>query len=249
MRTERTERARAFRSGRRVAGVEGKRRGEANRRTRRNALALSVLSVLSVPAAAAQSPESILARAEAAYQRAGTFRADFVQIIVNPMLGGPEETRGTIALDPPNRFAMRFTEPAGDRIIADGTWLWIYAPSSTEGQVIRQPIPVSGPVSPNLVAQFVERPLERYQVSYVGPDSVAGRLVDVVRLVPHDPDFPFRRADVAIDRETGLLRRLGLVERSGQGRTLVFHNVETGVTIPNRVFAFEVPKGVKVVTP
>lgn len=197
----------------------------------------------------AQSAEAVLARAEAAYQRAGTFRAEFVQIIVNPMLGDAEETRGTIALDPPNRFAMRFTEPEGDMIVADGTWLWIYGPSSLEGQVIRQPIPTRGPVSPNLVAQFVERPLERYRVSYVGLDSVAGHPVDVVRLVPHDRAFPFRQADIAIDRDNGLLRRLNFVERSGQGRTLVFSNVRTGVAIPDSVFAFEVPAGVKVVTP
>ena len=197
----------------------------------------------------AQTAESVLERAERAYRRAGTFQADFVQIIVNPMLGGPEETDGTLALDPPNRFAMHFTEPAGDRIIADGTWLWIYAPSSVEGQVIRQPIPTQGPASPNLIAQFVERPLERYEVTYIGRDSVRGHAVDVVRLVPHDRDFPFRSAELAIDRETGLLRRLGLVEAAGQGRTLVFRNVRTGGRIPGGVFTFEIPQGVKVVTP
>lgn len=197
----------------------------------------------------AQNAQAALTRAETAYRAWSTFRADFVQTIINPMLGAPEVSRGRVYLDPPNRFAMRFSDPGGDRIVADGEWLWVYAPSSVEDQVIKQPIPTEGPVTPNLVGQFVDRPLERYDASYVGVDTVAGRLVDVVELVPKDPDFAFRRAEIAVDREDGLLRRLGLVERSGQRREIVFRDIRVDVVIPEREFRFDVPEGVRVVTP
>lgn len=194
--------------------------------------------------------ESVLARAEAAYRSWSTFRAEFLQTITNPMLGAPEVSRGVVFLAPPNRFAMRFTEPPGDRMVADGQWLWIYAPSSVEGQVIRQPIPQDGPLTPNLVAQFVDRPLERYDATYLRADSVGGRTVDVVQLAPRDPAHaPFRRAEISVDREDGLLRRLIVVETTGQRRDIIFRSIRPDSAIPDEEFRFTVPPGVRIVTP
>ncbi|HYR30444.1 MAG TPA: outer membrane lipoprotein carrier protein LolA, partial [Gemmatimonadales bacterium] len=85
----------------------------------------------------AQDPGPILDRASAAYQTISTLAADFVQIVANPLVGGPDTTRGRLYEMRPSRFAMRFTDPRGDRIVADGRWLWLYTPSTTPGQVIR----------------------------------------------------------------------------------------------------------------
>lgn len=212
--------------------------------------AAGAAALLTVHAPAlAQDAETALARADSAYRRISTLRAGFHQTIENPMLGGPETARGTIFLEPPSRFGMRFTDPAGDRIVADGRWLWAFAPSSIPDQVIRQPIPESGAATPNLIAQFVERPLERYRATYRGTDAVGGHDVDLVELVPLAAGFPFRRATIAVARRDGLLRRIDVIEESGQRRTLVFDAISVNAAIPRAEFEFVVPKGVRVVTP
>ena len=109
--------------------------------------------------AQAQTAESVLAAAESRYASITTMQAPFVQTIINPMLGGPVQTRGSLYIQKPGHFAMRFSDPEGDRIVVDGEWMWAYAPSSVEGQVIRQHIPETGGLTPNLIAQFVERAL------------------------------------------------------------------------------------------
>jgi outer membrane lipoprotein carrier protein len=197
----------------------------------------------------AQDAMSALSRAESSYARLETLQAEFTQTIVNPMLGDPEVTHGTMYLAPPSRFAMRFKEPEGDRIVADGKWLWAYTPSSIPDQVIRQPIPNRGAATPNLLSQFVIRPLEHYRASYLGTDSLHGELVDVVSLTPRREDVPFREAEIAVARSTGLLLRLMVRERSGQRRTLVFQRVRTGLQIAESELSFAVPAGVRVVTP
>jgi outer membrane lipoprotein carrier protein len=197
----------------------------------------------------AQDAMSALMRAEYVYQRIETLQAQFTQTISNPMLGAPEETRGMLFLAPPSRFAMRFSNPVGDRIVGDGTWLWAFTPSTVPDQVIRQPIPNQGAASPNLLAQFVDRPLEHYRASYVGVDTLSGEVADVVRLAPRYEDLPFRMAEIAISRETGLLIRLAVRERSGQQRTLVFESLVTGQPIPESELSFVVPEGVRIVTP
>ncbi len=208
---------------------------------------LTLVACLWPGLATAQSVDAALRRAEDAYHGLTTLRAEFTQTLVNPMLGGPEESHGTLFLDPPDRFAMRFANPEGDRIVADGTWLWLYAPSSVPDQVIRQSVPRAGMASPNLMGQFVDRPLERYDAEYLGVDTVAGVEVDRVRLTPKVDGLGFRRAEIAVDRLAGLLRRMVVIEESGQRRTLVFRNIVTGVSIPPAEFRFDVPPGTRVV--
>src|SRR5204863_117398 len=121
-----------------------------------------------------QSPDPwpILDRASATYQTITSLSADFVQIIANPMIGTPDTTHGRLYQMRPSRFAMRFSAPKGDRIVADGRFLWLYTPSTTPGQVIRSRIPEYGTTGPNLIGQFVEQPRERYTAQYVRPDSL-----------------------------------------------------------------------------
>lgn len=197
----------------------------------------------------AQQLDSALARAQRAYDGMTTLRAEFVQTLTNPMLGGPEQSRGILYLAPPGQFAMRFTRPAGDRVVADGRWLWIYAPSSVPDQVIRQPIPAAGTTTPNLFAQFVDRPRERYVATYLRADTIGGEPVDLVRLVPRVEGLPFRQAVIALSQRDGWPRRLDLVEESGQRRELVFQTPVVNREIPRAELTFVVPRGTKVVTP
>src|SRR5256885_8260441 len=123
---------------------------------------------------ALQSPDPwpILDRASQTYQTVTSLSATFVQIITNPMIGTPDTTRGRLYQMRPSRFSMRFTAPKGDRIVADGRFLWLYTPSTTPGQVIRSRIPEYGTTGPNLIGQFVEQPRERYTAQYVRADSL-----------------------------------------------------------------------------
>ncbi len=209
---------------------------------------LAVICFLNGPLTA-QSTMTALQRAEQRYQSLQTLQAEFTQTLNNPMLGEPAVTNGTIFLSPPSKFAMRFSNPNGDRVVCDGNWLWIYAPSSAANQVIKQSIPNRGAATPNLFAQFVERPLEHYMASYVGIDSVNGQTVDVVRLVPRRNDDPFTEAQIAVDRTTGMLLRLDVRELSGQRRILVFNQLRVDAAISDGEFRFDVPEGTRVIVP
>src|SRR5881397_2215582 len=153
------------------------------------ALLLAVYPSTRLPA---QDPWPVLDRASQTYQTIATLSADFVQIVANPMIGAPDTTRGRLYQMRPSRFAMRFTSPKGDRIVADGRYLWLYTPSTTPGQVLRSRIPAVGTTGPNLIGQFVEQPRERYTAQYVRADSLpdGAGLADIIRLVPKGHDQP-----------------------------------------------------------
>jgi len=206
-------------------------------------LAVGVFLALQAP-----DPWPILDRASATYQTITSLSAEFVQIITNPMIGTPDTTRGRLYQMRPSRFAMRFTAPKGDRIVADGRFLWLYTPSTTPGQVIRSRIPEYGTTGPNLIGQFVEQPRERYTAQYVRPDSLPDASpVDVIRLVPKGHEQPYSEAKIWVGREDGLVHRVEIVESSGQERTVILRNIKVNRGVPGRELTFSPPAGIRVV--
>jgi len=211
----------------------------------------TMLSLLIVPtfqrADVYQDPGAVLDRASASFDTVRTLQADFVQIVDNPMLGSPDTTRGRLYQRRPSYFAMRFSEPQHDRIVADGRRLWLYTPSTTPDQVIRTTIPGTGTTGPNLIGQFVEHPRERYTARYVRADSLPDGAVDVVALTPRAQDLPYSEATVWIAKQDGLVRRIDLVENTGQRRTITLQHLTVNGTIPPREFRFSPTSGVRVV--
>jgi outer membrane lipoprotein carrier protein len=208
--------------------------------------ALLVLALVTVPPAAAQDADAVIGRAARVYRSLSSLRADFVQIIDNPMIDSAE-SKGTLVQAGPARLAMRFSDPPGEAIVIDGKHVWIYTPSTVPGQVIRTPAP-SGPVyGYNLLAWLLDRPAERYRASYLRTERVDGRMTDVIQLIPAVPDLPFIKAVVWLDRDQALPRRLEIHEESGATRTLTLSHIRVNESLPNQTFAFKPPKGVRVV--
>jgi outer membrane lipoprotein carrier protein len=214
--------------------------------------ALFLLLAVQLPArerlgAIVRDPWPILDRATASFDTVRTLQADFTQIIDNPMLGDPDTTRGRLYQQKPSSFAMRFSEPQNDRIVADSRYLWLYTPSSTPGQVIRSAIPAAGNTGPNLIGQFVEKPRERYEARYMRADSNAVGAFDVVALTPRDRDAPYTGATLWITRKDGLVRRIEIVETSGQTRTIILRTLVVNQPIKSREFRFSPPAGTTIV--
>lgn len=192
----------------------------------------------------APAPAAILERAATAYKAAGSLEADFQQVIEDQMIG-TFRSRGKLAQQGGDKFAMRFSDPRGEALVMDGTKFWVYTPSTTPGQVIRMAQP-SGPGAPNLVSWLLDRPSQRYAARLVRSDTARGGS-DVLALTPRDSTLPFREATVTFARADGLPRRIEFIERSGNKRTLALTNVRSGRPLPASTFKFTVPSGVRVV--
>jgi outer membrane lipoprotein carrier protein len=198
-------------------------------------------------AVAQQDARALVSRASAAYRGLQSLRADFDQLIQNPMIGD-QPSKGTLIQSGQARLAMRFSEPEGEAIVIDGEYIWVYTPSTTPGQVLRMPLPSGGPVyGYNLIAWLLDKPHERYQSAFIRNDRVEGRSVAVVEMIPTVPDMPFTRAVVWLDRTDGLPRRIEIEEANGQQRTLTLRNLRVNVPIRDDTFRFQVPSGVKVI--
>jgi outer membrane lipoprotein-sorting protein len=206
-----------------------------------------VAALTAAAPARAQDAQAIVGRASRVYRSLASLKADFVQVIDNPMIDSAE-SRGTLTQAGSAKLAMRFTDPPGEAVVIDGEHVWVYTPSTVPDQVLRMRLPSGGPVyGYNILAWLLDRPADRYEASYVRRDTLGGRDVDVVQLIPAVPDLPFERAVVWLDRGDALPRRLEILEPSGATRTLTLSKMRTNERVTDRTFRFDVPKGARVV--
>ena len=204
---------------------------------------LLLISAVFHPPVYPPDPGPILDGASVAFARVNTLAAGFVQIVNNPMIDSPDTTLGMLYQKRPNYFEMRFSKPKGDRIVADGKYLWLWTPSSTKDQVIRSAIPANGTTGPNLIGQFVDSARQRYTARYLRMEGGA----DVIELTPRSKDLPYSLAVLTIARNDSLVRRLDITEASGQVRSVILKDLRVNGGVPEKEFKFSVPSGVHVV--
>lgn len=208
-----------------------------------------ILAGLAANQASAQDPADIVGRAGRIYRGLNSLQANFVQTIEDRSQGDTLTSRGTVVQAGANRFAMRFTDPAGEAIVIDGNHIWTYTPSTAPNVVYRSPVPSDPVYGANFLAQLLDRPRERYTATYVGQETADGRRVDVIDLVPRVASVPFSRARIWLGVEDALPRRIELIEGAGLRRVLDLSRLRPNAPTPAGTFTFAVPSGVRVVAP
>jgi outer membrane lipoprotein carrier protein len=193
----------------------------------------------------AQDAVAVLERAAERYAALEGFCADFRQEIQVTLLRQTARSRGELCQARSDRFEMRFTEPEGDRVVADGVHLWVYFPSTDDGQVFRTGLG-GGEGRFDLHREFLSDPGVRYAARLEGREVLEGRDVFVLDLTPLVPS-PYVNARVWIDASDHLIRRLVILEDSESIRTLDLSNIRLNPAMDETRFRFDPPSGVQVI--
>jgi outer membrane lipoprotein carrier protein len=188
----------------------------------------------------------IVARGSRAYEALTSFQATFRQHFDDKMIDQPD-SRGTLYQEGKNHFAMRFTDPPQDAIIADGSKLWVYTPSETPGQVMRYPLQNHPTYGTNLLGTFLDNAVERYRITYLRSEEIDSHMTDAVVMEPIANDMPFRRATIWFDRENSLPRRLEIEESRDHKRTLQLSQLQINRSIPPSTFVCKPPAGTRII--
>lgn len=199
---------------------------------------------LSSPAGAQTNVAPALEHAVAAYRNVRSLRATFDQTLTNPVTSRSSTAKGELLVKRPGKLSVRFTQPAGDRIVSDGSRVWIYLPSSTPGQVIRARADSQG-TGLDISTELLTAPRTRFTVSDGGAATVGSFSTHVVVLVPRTARN-YTKARLWVDDKDGLVRQLELTEQSGVTRLVLFRTLQLNASIPASAFKFQVPAGVKV---
>ena len=196
-------------------------------------------------ALAQSSPERTLEKAAAAWKKVTTLRAGFEQTVSNPLTGTTATAKGDLLMRKPGRFAVNFSDPAGDRVVGDGTHTWVHLPSTNPGQVIKLPTR-SAPAGPDIVDRLLTSARDKWTLADGGAATVSGRATRAVTLTPKSPE-QFSKATIWVDDADGTVRQFELVEASGLVRRVRLTSVRLNATVPAAAFTFTPPRNVRVI--
>ena len=194
------------------------------------------------------SVDATITRAQSAWAKVKTLRAAFDQTIVNPITGSEMASKGTLQQRKPNKLAIAFTQPAGDRIVADGKFVWVFLQSATPGQVVKLANTDVGAASTDLIGQFLSTPRSRYDATDAGTDKVNGRTARALILTAKSGErLPFIRAKVWVDSADALIRQFESTVANGITRKVKITTMSPNASVQSDAFVFKVPNGVRVV--
>lgn len=211
------------------------------------ALFASVATAQSPQTGQQQSAQATLRRAIAMYGSAQTVSARFEQTISNPLTDRSVQTTGELLRRRPNLLAITFAGATPDRIVADGSDLWLYLPSSAPGQVIKVPAAGQTGVLIDPLGQVLAAPADRFSVSSAGTAVVGGHSTHAVQLTPKSGDQLFTSATIWVDDADSSVRKIMTTEPSGLVRTVTITQFRKNVAIPRSSFHFTVPPDTRVI--
>ena len=193
-----------------------------------------VLLLFTVPAWAEDAGQ----RLNAALKNMDNLTTEFKQTLLDEDKKVVQQSQGTLALQRPGKFAWIYTEPFEQRIIADGSELWIY--DVELDQVTVRPMDQGLSNAPIMILMKQTDVNEQFEVSEVGQR----KFLYWVELLPHADDLEYTHIYIGI--EGGQVRAMELQDQFGQSTQIVFDNLRVGVVHNPAVFKFVPPPGVDV---
>lgn len=202
-------------------------------------LVTPALAVPPAPAPAAGTEAALVAQIESRYAGIRTLSASFVQTVKSGIYGEDQQT-GTLLLERPNHMRWQFAGDEGRLFVADGRWLWMYAPG--DRQVVQTP-QIEGAGGTDVLLEALAHLSERFVPTFTPPPP--GGTWHLV-LVPRDPNHPYVRYEVGLSADL-TLEQLILVDPQQTVTRLDFRDVRLGEPAPADAFAFTPPAGVEVI--
>jgi len=177
-------------------------------------------------------------RLELALKQMDNITTDFKQTLLDDDKNIVQQSRGTLALQRPGKFAWHYTDPFEQRIIADGSELWIY--DVELDQVTVKPMDQGLANAPIMILMKQADISEQFEVNEVGQR----KFLYWVELLPHGGGFEYTHIYIGIDDDQ--VRAMEMKDQFGQSTQIVFENLRVGVVHDPATFRFVPPPGVDV---
>jgi outer membrane lipoprotein carrier protein len=209
---------------------------------------LLVLSWLAAGAAPQPTPSAaeVARNLQLRYDRVRDFSADFEHTYEGGVLRKKLAERGTLLVKKPGMMRWTYTSPEKKEFVSDGRTFYAYVPE--DRQVIVSKLgPAEEAGGP---AMFLAGKGDLRRDFVPSLVTVAGQAASDValKLVPTTPQRDYDSIILVMDRTSLQIRRLVTADAQGGTSTFVLTRLRENVGLPDKAFAFTIPRGVDVVT-
>jgi outer membrane lipoprotein carrier protein len=196
---------------------------------------------LALPAPTPASPAEALARRiEAHHRGVRDLTARFVQTYRSGALGREVVEKGVLSLKPPSRMRWEYRDPEKKTFVSDGKASYFYVPA--DRQVIRREQSDSRDLPAMLLSGHADI-LSTFHVALETGQAGRQRL----RLTPRKAEPEIEHLYVDVD-DADRIRAILVLDAQGNRSQFVFDDIRENVGLEDRLFRFDVPRGVEVIT-
>jgi outer membrane lipoprotein carrier protein len=194
-----------------------------------------------VPAAGDPAAEALARRVEAHHHSVADLTARFVQTYRSGALGRDVVEKGVLSLKPPSRMRWEYRDPEKKTFVSDGRTSYFYVPA--DRQVIRR----DQSDARDLPAQLLSGHADVVGTFEVALEASPSPGLQRLRLVPRKPEPEIERLYMDVDASFRI-RGILVLDVQGNRSQFAFDDIRENVGLDDRLFRFEVPRGVEVIT-
>jgi len=204
------------------------------------ALALaSVVGGQAASSSASTPAEDLARRIEQRHRAIGDLTARFVQTYRSGLIGRQIVERGVVSIKQPGRMRWEYRDPEKKTFVSDGKTFYFYVPADRQ-VIVRDQAGDRG--VPALLLSGRANLVEQFEVgTEAGPPDLTR-----LRLVPRKPDPEVQKVFVDVD-EAARIHAIHVFDAQGNLSRFDFADIRENVGLKDRLFRFEIPRGVEVV--
>jgi outer membrane lipoprotein carrier protein len=200
---------------------------------------LALAGALLAAAPTARSAEDVARRVEERQRGVRDLQARFVQTYRSGVLGREIVERGTVSIKSPGRMRWEYDDPEPKTFVCDGKTFYFYVPADKQ-VIVRDQADARG-----ITAQLLAGRIAIEEQFLVGLETLAGH--ERLRLTPRKPDPEMDRVYLDVDA-SDRIRGIEIFDPQGNRSRFEFLGLRENIGLPDRLFHFEMPKGVEVIS-
>ncbi|MBM4056577.1 MAG: outer membrane lipoprotein carrier protein LolA [Planctomycetes bacterium] len=211
-------------------------------------------AVLCKESANVKTLDEILLEIEKADGEFKTMKADIVITRTIPLLDSTEVSQGKLQYKKPDRLLLKFDPPRDEVNIIDGKHIWVYHPK--EKQVEKYSVTREKQTAQDInffgfgYGESVASARKDYTISLMDTTQIKGKRFYVLDLLPKDTSSQYKEIRLWIEEGLWLPVKIELHESGGEVINLIeFDHIKLNSRISDKLFVFDVPRGVEVIEP
>jgi outer membrane lipoprotein carrier protein len=199
-----------------------------------------LLAAPSLAPGASDAADELARRIEDRHRRASDLTARFVQTYRSGVLGREIVERGELSMKRPGRMRWEYKDPEKKLFVSDGKTFYFYVPADRQ-VVVREQAGEHGVTTLLLSGQGDI--LDHFEAAL--EEGTAGR--QRLRLTPRKRDADVDTVLLEVD-QTAQIRGIEVMDAQGNRSRFRFENVRENVGLSDKLFRFDIPSGVEVIS-
>ena len=176
------------------------------------------------------------------YDATHTFQARFIQKSFLKILGQSQRAEGSVSIKKPGKMKWDYKAPDRQILVSNDQGLWLYLPD--EKQVTK--MKAQSIYSSNTPALFLAGRGKLTESFTIGKVTEESRLY-VAEFIPKDKGQNLSKMVLLADKKNYQIVGSRVYDNLGNKTEMLFSNIQTNPNFEEKLFQFEVPKGVELI--